>query len=281
MLTQNLQHNLPFLKGCEVIVVNDDPTQSIRQNLQDFNITLVENTINYGFSKTVNIGIEKAQGKYILLLNNDVVLLNDSYLHCIKAFDANSQLFAVGFAQKDESGKISGKNRFYFKDGFFHHDYAHDLSYGNTGWAEGGSCLIDKHTFGLLGGFDESYAPFYWEDIDLSYRAWKAGYTVLFDPTVCVKHQHETTIGSFNTKDRIQSIAYRNQLLFIWKNITDVSLRRKHYLALAKHLFTSIINDHSFVNGFFQAILRQYGMMRARKQLPPTHTDHEILELFA
>ncbi|PJE58197.1 MAG: glycosyltransferase family 2 protein, partial [Candidatus Portnoybacteria bacterium CG10_big_fil_rev_8_21_14_0_10_36_7] len=48
-----------------------------------------------------------------------------------------------------------------------------------------------------LNGFDELYSPFYWEDIDLSYRAWKTGYTVLFDPQVLVEHHHETTIRTF------------------------------------------------------------------------------------
>lgn len=252
----NLRINVKYLINCEIIVVNDDPSESIKEQLQEFSqIKLIENNQNLGFASSVNTGVNESSGQFILLLNSDVVLLDNSFMKAVKHFE-NNKLFAVSFAQKEKNGEIVGKNKIFWKNGFVQHSKASDLSTGLNGWAEGGSCLINAEKFKDLNGFDSLYNPFYWEDIDLSYRAWKKGYSVLFDSSIEVEHHHESTIGSFFKKNQIKSIAYRNQLLFIWKNIASVKLIFSHIFHLKLLILKSIVkSDTVFLNGFGHSFL--------------------------
>jgi len=280
--TANLRHNLPFLAGCEIIVVNDNPEKSIKSALSTFgNIKLIENEKNMGFSGAVNIGAKHVKTLLIMLLNSDVKLLDKSYEKAVKHFEEKN-VFAVSFAQKEKDGKIVGKNRIYFRNGFFQHDFAKDLKFGQNGWAEGGACLIDKQKFESLNGFDELYSPFYWEDIDLSYRAWKTGYTVLFDPQVLVEHHHETTIRTFYSSKKVHSIAFRNQLIFIWKNIHDPGKIFSHIIFLKLYLLTSLIKGNFAIwKGFFAAVSKFGSIIKKRKSVPQVRSDDEILEIFS
>lgn len=186
---KNLKHNLQYLGDCEIIIVNDYPDESLKTDLRDFpSVKLFENTKNLGFGQTVNRGVNEAHGDLVLLLNTDVVLKNDTFKITIDNFKNHKNLFAISFAQEEKNGTIVGKNKFFWSRGMFFHTKAKDLEKGINGWAEGGSCIIDRTKFLELDGFDKIYKPFYWEDIDLSYRAWKQGYEILFDPTILVEH---------------------------------------------------------------------------------------------
>lgn len=279
--TKNLKHNLTFLKNCEIIVVNDDPSESIAPYLAQFkDITVIENKNNMGFGRTVNIGVKEAQHPYILLLNSDVVLENDDYKNALNHF-ADKTIFAVSFAQKEKNGELVGKNRIYWHKGFFQHSKANDLVFGINAWAEGGSCLIDTQKFRALHGFDPLYSPFYWEDIDLSYRAWKNGYQVLFDPSVVVQHHHESTIGSFFKKKTVEQIAFRNQLLCIWKNISDPFLLLSHIFYLKLFILKSVLKgDFTFVKSYLQALGKLPQVLQQRKYIRSIRSDNEIFSKF-
>ena len=278
----NLSHNVPHLTDVDIVVVNDNPEISIKGELSAFNkIKLIENKKNMGFSGAVNIGVKQVKTPLIMLLNSDVKLLNKSYEKSVRHFEEKN-IFAVSFAQKEKDGRIVGKNRIYFKNGFFQHNFAKDLKFGQNGWAEGGACLIDKQKFESLNGFDELYSPFYWEDIDLSYRAWKAGYAILFDPQVLVTHHHESTIRTFYNSREVRSIAFRNQLIFIWKNIHDPGKIFSHIIFLKLYLLSSLIKGNFEIwKGFLGAISKFDSIIKKRKSVPQVRSDNEILEIFS
>lgn len=256
-LLKNLKTNLPYLKGCEIIIVNDDPNDSLVIELKNFSsLTLIENDHNLGFGLTVNCGVQKAKNKYILLLNNDVILHDDKFKKLIEKFQKDSSIFAISFAQIEKDSTIVGHNTLFWKNGMIFHK-ALNTSNSINAWADGGSCMIDREKFLDLQGFDELFSPFYWEDIDISYRAWKKGYTIQFSKEVLVDHHHESTIGAFFTKDQIKTIAYRNQLLFIWKNISDPMLLISHFLFLPWNIIYYLFKgEYGFIKGFINAIQR-------------------------
>lgn len=271
-LINNLSHNIPLLSECEIIIVNDDPSQSIKSALYEFpEIHLIEHEVNKGFSGAVNSGIDRAEGNYIMLLNSDVIVKDDSYKRTIETFNTHPKLFAIAFAQEEPNSMLHGKNRIYWKDGLIYHDYAKDTEPGITAWAEASAAIYDAVKLRQLGAFDELYAPFYWEDIDLSYRAWKQGYEVLFDPSILVEHHHESTVGSFFSKRYVQTIGYRNQFLFVRKNITDSSLVYEH-----QHILPRLLAGQ-FIRGNFGMV---YGYIRSRlrwNRLQSRHRDHNLL----
>ena len=84
--------------------------------------------------------------------------------------------------------------------------------------------------------------PFYWEDIDLSYRAQKAGFIVLFEKESIVTHRHEEgAIKRYHTSKKVRVITYRNQFIFAWTNMSDLPLILSHFLWLPYHLLRSIL----------------------------------------
>ncbi|MGH9592510.1 MAG: glycosyltransferase, partial [Bryobacteraceae bacterium] len=94
----------------------------------------------------------------------------------------------------------------------------------------GGSCAFDKRKFFELGGFDPLLAPFYLEDTDLGYLAWKRGWKMLYQPASVVYHEHRGTIGKNFSESYIHSVLQRNFVLFTWKNMHD-------WRKLASHFF--------------------------------------------
>jgi len=275
----NLKNNLPFLKGCEIIVVNDNPDTSITDRLSEFDVHIIQHEKNKGFAGAVNTGIHASKSEYIFLLNDDVLLQDASFRKTLDAFNSDSNLFAVSFAQIEKNGQMVGKNVLFFRNGFMQHDRADNLRKGPTGWAEGGSAIFDATKMKQLGGMDELYSPFYWEDIDLSYRAKLCGYEVIFDPGIKVIHHHETTIGSQFSKKKITAISYRNQLICIWKNISSLSYIIQHKYHLLKLLVQSMMKgDGTFLKGFFQALLLLPQVFIKRFSISHIHSDHEILE---
>ncbi len=231
LFSDTFLRNTKHVSGATVLVINDDPQSVLPQDakIEDASgATFIQNSENLGFAKTVNKAVSSVKTDLIMLLNSDVFLLDKSWQKAIKCFEKNPKLFAISFAQDDGSGKITGRNRLYFKNGLFHHSSlqfelnselgTRNLELLSTAWAEGGSAIFRKSMWDKLGGFDENFSPFYWEDVDLSYRARKSGWEVLFSPSIKVLHKHESTIGSFYDKAKVNEIAYRHQLYFTKKH---------------------------------------------------------------
>ncbi|MFH0773092.1 MAG: glycosyltransferase family 2 protein [bacterium] len=284
-LYTNLQHNLPFLKDCEIIIVNDFPEISLKKEVGQLfpTVILIENERNRGFAGAASVGINHSKNPYVFLLNDDVVLKNDSFKTALKYFDKDISLFAVSFRQVEKNGNFVGRNTIYWAGGFFRHKKGNSDKNGVNGWAEGGAMMFEKKKYEIIQGFDELYAPFYWEDIDLSYRAWKVGYTIYFDSQVLVEHYHESTIATHFKKSYINTIAYRNQLITIWKNISDLQYMREHIVCLAKNCILSLFKGNcEFIKGFWMALLLLPQIMKKRDQQKKLwkKDDKELFEQF-
>lgn len=278
MFLRNLEINKKYFQGCEVIVMNDYPQENITKKV--INIipeAIVENNLkNYGFAGNVNQGVLKATREFVFLMNSDVLLKDNSFIKSLEYFKKDQKLFAVGFAQIEKGGKIVGANKGYFEKGLINHSHqlvTNHKSLATNFWAEGGSSIFNKRLFIDLAMLDELYSPFYWEDIDLSYRAWKSGYKILYDPNIKVEHHHESTIGKYFDRYKISRTAFRNQLIFHWKNLTDKDLILKHLLNIPKYIF---------LPGFFDALIKLPEILKSRKKTIKlfTKSDKEILNKF-
>jgi len=238
-----LKENLPAVLSTsadEVIIVDNGSTDGSLQFLKKLKnkssmVRIIELEKNYGFGYACNLGVKKAVGEVIVLLNNDVVPEKD-FLKPLKEDFKDPRVFAVSLGEPQWSW-AKGK----WEKGFVEHESGPKTKTPHISfWANGGSGAFRKSVWEKLGGLDEIFAPFYWEDIDLSYRAWKRGYQVLWEPKSIVHHQHESTIGSHFSKSYIDFISQRNQLLFVLKNITNLRMITENRIYLWKKLLTSI-----------------------------------------
>jgi len=257
----------------EIIVVDDASTDtSVEFITANFpQIKLVRLSHNVGFARAVNAGVAAAKGDIVILFNNDVSPQSDCLIDLVNRFAADPQLFSIGFWETDpRTGNQRGKSRGYWQRGLVHHAQAPDLDAGSTFWTFAAAAAYRKSMWDKLGGLDTLFRPAYWEDIDLSYRAQKQGWRVAFDPTRRVVHTAESTMKPIFGQ-KMTRLAYKNQLLFVWKNITSIKLLMTHLLWLPYH----IVFDPS---GFFLALLQLPEAVRGRyKQLPSITADEVIL----
>ncbi len=254
----------------EIIVTDDCSIDSSIEVLKNFEskikslypsikFKIVKNEKNLGFSSNVNIGAKNAKGDILILLNTDVYPKKDFLMPLISHF-SDSNIFAVGCMDESIEGKniiLRGRGIGGWKRGFFVHSRG-EVDRTNTLWVGGGSGAFRKSIWDKLGGFNSLYNPFYWEDIDLSYRALKSGYKILFEPKSVVTHEHEKgAIKSTYSDFKVKTIAYRNQFIFVWKNITDLDLQLLHLFWLPFYFIKALINmDKAFFKGFFSAFIK-------------------------
>ena len=289
ILAKNLPKVIENCSGAEIIIVDDgstdDSTSFIKKKFPK--IKLITNDKNQGFSKTVNRGVANAKGEYVLLLNSDVAPRNNFLKNAMSHFQNNHKnLFGVGLADQSHEGQkivTRGRGGAIFKKGFLNH-FAITPKSAETLWISGGSSLIDKQKFLELGGFDTIFAPFYWEDIDLSYRARKRGYICIFDAASKVDHFHEEgAIKKTKSPFVIKTVAYKNQFIFVWKNISDYLLILEHFLWLPYHMTKAIISlNLPFIVGFLWAVYQipQLILSSERQTTNAQLTDKEILSGF-
>ncbi|HEV2339160.1 MAG TPA: glycosyltransferase [Patescibacteria group bacterium] len=239
-----------------VAVIKDFIEHSKEKNILVKTITNTDRR-NGGFSANVNRGVSLASGDILLLLNTDVIPKKGFLEPLLKHFE-EKDVFGVGCLDESiEDGKtiLRGRGIGQWKRGFLVHA-AGDLDKEDTLWVSCGSGAFRKSIWDTLHGLCNIYNPFYWEDVDVSYRARKAGYKTLFEKESIVTHEHEGgAIKKNYTATRIQKLAYRNQFLFVWVNATDTHLITEHILWLPYHLLTSLKGKNwELLSGFFQAV---------------------------
>lgn len=283
----SIKENIPRLiesiveKNYEVIIVDDYSTDSsleqielLIQRFKDINIILIKHDRNKGFSSAVNTGVKNASGDVLILLNTDVYPQVD-IVEKIKDKFKNDQVFAVGFLDKSiEDGKpvLRGRGIGKWMRGFLIHSKG-DIEKKDTLWASGGSSAFNKKIWDKLGGLNEIYNPFYWEDLDISYRARKSGYKVLFDPSITVVHEHEKgSIKKKFTPSQIKRIAFRNQFIFVWINSSFRTLL-SHFLWLPYHILNAVLRgDINFLIGFYNSVIHIPRIFAARNRVQKLFT---------
>ncbi|GIV28482.1 MAG: hypothetical protein KatS3mg027_2296 [Bacteroidia bacterium] len=200
----------------EVIVVDnhsvDGSVQMLKEKFPD--VKLIENKENVGFSKANNQGIKIAKGKYVLLLNPDTVLQEDTLVKCYEFMEQHSDAGALGVKMFDGKGsflpeskrglptpmvafyKIFGLSKLFPKSkvfGKYHLTYLDKDRNHKVDVLSGAFMFIRKEVLDKIGGLDEDYFM-YGEDIDLSYRITKAGYhNYYFSETSIIHYKGEST----------------------------------------------------------------------------------------
>ncbi len=281
LLEKNLPKILSSVGEVEVIIVDDASTDGsvIMLRKQFPQVKVVVKDKNEGFASAVNEGVQNASADLIFLLNSDVLPKPDFLKYLIPHF-ADPQVFAVGCLQRSNQGIQEGRGIGKFSKGFLTHSKG-SLEKNNTLWVFGGAGMFRKSIWEKLGGLNTLYDPFYWEDIDLSYRALKACYKLVIEPKSIVMHdQNSGAIRSTYSPAYINTIACRNQIIFVWLNITDLPLILNHLFYLPIHILRALIRfNGAFLTGFILALLKLPYILISRNRNKKTAriSDKEIM----
>lgn len=300
-----LRKNLPkvfeaidvYRDGKKEVIVTDDRSsdnsinvlQELKPKMEsaypDITFKLLENDKNLGFSSNINRGVGNAKGEILILLNTDVIPQKDFLGHLLKHF-SDPNVFAVGALDRSvENNEIvmRGRGIGKWERGFLMHSRG-EVNKNSTLWVNGGSGAFRRNIWEKLGGFNKLYNPFYWEDIDLSYNALKSGYKLIFEPKSVVTHEHEKGVIKLRYSNfYIKTIAYRNQFIFVWKNITDFDLKISHIVRLPYHFLKALANkDWAFFAGFLKAfvLLPRIIVSGSKNQKLFVKKDKEIIKTF-
>jgi O-antigen biosynthesis protein len=227
----------------EIILVDNGSTDGTQDHARTHypEVRLIELDRNYRFCRANNIAVKCARNEVVVLLNNDVIVEPGFLAPLLEGFNqadvfaVTSQIFNYDQSKtREETGKTFGTLVF----GCVHvgHTPPNELDerrgYVPVFYAGGGSSAYHRAMFLDLGGFNEVYYPGYVEDADLSYRAWKAGYRVLFCPASKVVHKHRSTNATKLGNRKIDYLIARNLFVLFWQNVTSPRLFFKHLVQL-------------------------------------------------
>lgn len=275
LLAETLPTVLRALKAAllpsEIIVVDDCSTDGSILFLQQTypTVRLVKNEQNSGFSRTCNHGVAHAKFDKILLLNSDVKLTPAYFKHQLPYFDQPDTFGVMGriigwHDDKIQDGaklpsfhgaKLKTSANYLLED-----EEAMDKGLP-TMYLSGANAMVDKEKFLQLNGFNELFSPFYSEDVDLSLRAWRLGFTCYYDYRSICQHQVSSTIRSKAKKKQIQIIYDRNKLLLQALHL-EGSARFLWYLQLIPETLGRIL---IFKGNYLQSLLAFFRMRQGIK----------------
>jgi GT2 family glycosyltransferase len=210
-------------KPSEIIIVDDCSTDTSISYLEQYypGIKIAKILSNKGFSISANKGVEIAKYDKVLLLNSDVKLTPDYFIHQYKYFD-DPDTFGV-------MGRIIGWDDQIIQDGAkypaFHgakiktsgNYILRDKSVMEKGlysmYLSGANAFVDRDKFLAIGGFNDAFSPFYIEDYELSLRAWRLGYKCYYDYNSVCKHKISISINKSNKKSFVDIIYNRNKMI--------------------------------------------------------------------
>lgn len=251
-------------------VSSDGSPEMIKKEYPD--VRLIRNPKNMGFARTSNRGAREAAGRIIVMMNNDMRVPVDFIEKITAPFyeerDENDlRLFAVGAKTVDWH---DGSPNHLCMDAAWRRGgiglvWSDPKERCRTVFPQGGSAAYDKELYLKMGGFDPIFYPTYWDDYDLSYRAVKSGWEVLYEPAAVADHLGQATLKRQTSLSRRQQIIERNRLWFNWLNLDDPVLLMRHFAAIPWICARDIIRGRG-LNGLFGFLRAAKGSLKVIKK---------------
>jgi GT2 family glycosyltransferase/glycosyltransferase involved in cell wall biosynthesis len=256
--------------GSEVIVVDngseDGSAGFVRERFPQARVVALER--NLGFGGGSNAGFRAAQNDVVVLLNSDM-RVDPGFLGPLLDSFGDDSVFAVScqifFSDPAKLREETGLTEGWWQQGSLRVRHRVDAGVNELFpcfYGGGGSCAFDRAKFLELGGFDHLYQPFYLEDTDLGYLAWKRGWRVLYQPASVVYHEHRGTIGKRFSDSFIQGVLKKNYVLFAWKNIHDWRMLTSHFFFAWANAMMSWLFGDSPERANFGGIVRAAGQLQ-------------------
>jgi GT2 family glycosyltransferase len=258
--------------SAEVLVVDNNSVDGSCQMIHEKfpGVILIENKANAGFSKANNQAIRKARGKYILLLNPDTVVQEDTFSSCMSFMETHPEAGSLGVKMIDGKGnflpeskrglptpavafyKIFGLSALFptsprfgrYHLGFLEKDKIHEVDV-----IAGAFMFLRKSVLDAVGLLDEDFFM-YGEDIDISYRITQAGYKNYYYPLTTIIHYkgESTKKGSVN----YVIVFYNAMAIFAQKHFSKNMARTYNFvIQLAIYIRATL----SILRRFFLAVL--------------------------
>ncbi len=209
----------------EILVVDNGSSDgSLEMLRQEFpRVTLIENGRNLGFSGGMNVGLRRlpAQVDIAVLLNQDTIVDAD-WLAALVATFADEQIAAAGCKIYYPDGRT-----LQHAGGFLDPARAtsHLIGYGeidrgdynvvrDVEYVTGAALALRMSALAAVGLLDEGFDPAYFEDVELCWRLWRAGYRVVYQPAAVLRHAESTSLPDLVGRS---TLVHQHRLRFVLK----------------------------------------------------------------
>lgn len=243
------------VESLEIIIVDNnsaDKTNLLIDNISLPHLTVIRSPLNLGFSKACNLGASRSKGRFLYFCNPDSILLNDIFslakhhlyqqnVGCVSPqilrSDGSEAAFAFCFPHspftliKAFLRDLVGHNNAYI----LQLNHFTETTIIECDWILGAGMFVRRDVFMEVGGFDESYF-LYFEDIDICKRIKQAGYKILADRNLLIKHKYFGSSSSL-IKSEVMAIRIQSQLNYYKKHHGTLGYFLAKYLDPTGFLF--------------------------------------------
>ena len=216
-------------RSFEIIIVDDcsDDETVLAALVFAGGVRIVRNAANLGFVRTCNAGAAIARGKYLFFLNNDTLVKSGWLDELVQTFEQVPNVGIAGSKLLFEDGRLQEAGGIIWRlgDGWNWgrgRDPA-DPAFcflRDADWVSGAALMIEQSLFQELGGFDELYAPAYYEDTDLAFRVRALGRRVVMQPASEIVHLEGVSAGTDTSGPGMKRFQVINHAKFYgrWKD---------------------------------------------------------------
>jgi len=270
-------------KNVEIIFIDNNSTDTsvefIRENYID--VKIIQNKRDYGFSGANNIAASHAKGEYLVLLNIDTIVDKNWLTELVKVAETSNEIGIVVSKQYyyhdrtliNYAGFSSDKYLKHHRIGYNERDHKIYKIQMETFFAAGASVLIKREVYKKIGLFEGIYYAFY-EDLDLSWRAWISGYKVIYAPKSFIYHKAGFILGRKNPRKAY--LIERNKLRTILKNYQFKTILRilpvyviKRFLLqlimIIQHSEDFFIRSQAYIKAIFWNLFHIRSLIQRRK----------------
>lgn len=209
---------------CPVVLVDNRSTDdSVAATRSRFPAVEVVVSPRNDFLFSLNAVVRARREEIVVVVNNDM-RFDEQFVARLLVHFADPEVFAVGAAIRtwDDAADTVGPRCARVERCWFYKWWQFDAQRPSlTLEACGGAAAYRRAMFVALGGFDPLYRPGYYEDLDLSFRAWRRGWKVVYEPRSRAYHKESASMLARYGAARKARLLYRNHLLFTAKNVGD------------------------------------------------------------
>lgn len=239
----------------ELFVVDNASKENEAEKLQKLYpwIHSIRSEKNLGFAGGNNLALAKAKGKFVLLINNDTYITDNSLINLIAFMEANKNIGAVSpkikfaeppndlqFAGYTEFTRITLRNSLI---GFGEKDSEQYNTPIRSPYLHGAAMMVRNDAIKKAGPMPEIYFLYY-EELDWCEQIKKAGYELWYQPSSTVYHKESRSVGRESTLKRYYMT--RNRLLYASRNLTNsekyLSIVYQLAIAIPKSITSSLLN---------------------------------------
>ena len=173
---------------------------------------------DFSYSEAVNKGIRSSKEKYVIVLNDDCFVKGKWLSALVQLAECNPRVGIVGSKLLHVNGKVTSTEAYITPDGDTIEEVDNpEVPHIVKGYL-GCSILIKRELIDQIGGFDEVFSPYLYEDTDFCYRARLNGWLVYYCPKSEVYHIHSASLRRIN-REHLRGIKEKNMRIFLqrWK----------------------------------------------------------------